>query len=149
MLRVTTRHLVMLLVLFLGTFSSGLAQTKDQIERLWLNPEKSAKIQIYKANDGRYYGKIIWLKDPLRNGKPKVDYKNPDEKLRTQPIDGLVILKGFKKISEKEYDDGTVYDPNNGKTYSCIIKYEGDKLNVRGFIGFSWIGRTAIFTKID
>jgi len=149
MLRATTRHLVLLLVLFFGFNSSGIAQTKDQIERLWLNPEKSAKIQIYKANDGRYYGKIIWLKDPLRDGKPKVDYKNPDEKLRAQPIDGLVILKGFKKISEKEYDDGTVYDPNNGKTYSCIIKYEGDKLNVRGFIGFSWIGRTAIFTKID
>ena len=44
---------------------------------------------------------------------------------------------------------GTVYDPKNGKTYKCKITYQGDKLDVRGFVGFSLLGRTAVWTKAD
>ena len=149
MLRHASRHLILIFILLLGFTIAGKAQSKDQIEHLWLAPDKGAKLLIYKANDGRFYGKIVWLRQPLRDGKPKMDDKNPNEKLRTQPLDGLVMLKGFKKTGDKQYEDGTIYDPNNGKTYSCVIKYEGDKLNVRGYIGFSWIGRTEIFTKTD
>ena len=39
--------------------------------------EKS-QVQIYKDASGKYYGKIVWLKEPNKNGKPKVDDKNPD-----------------------------------------------------------------------
>jgi uncharacterized protein (DUF2147 family) len=139
---------LILLTIMFGVKSYAYAQA-DQIERLWYNQEKTARIQIYKSADGKFYGKIVWLKVPTVDGKPKIDIHNPDEKKRDVPLLGLVILKDFKKDGADGYTDGTVYDPNGGKTYSCKITYEGDKLNVRGYYGFSWIGRTAIWTKAD
>lgn len=125
------------------------AFAQDQIERLWYNEEKTAKIQVYKAKDGKFYGKIVWLKEPLRDGKPKLDEKNPDEKKRSQPVLGLLILKGFEKDGDTGYEDGTIYDPKNGKTYSCKIKFKGNTLDVRGYVGISLIGRTTVWTAAD
>jgi len=123
---------------------------QDYLERnLWYNEEKTAKIQIYKATDGKYYGKVVWLKVPEVDGKPKIDIHNPDKAKKNDPIIGLLLLKGFKKDGEKEYSDGTVYDPKNGKTYKCRLTNKGDKLDVHGYIGMSFIGRTTVWTKAD
>ncbi|NDC41849.1 MAG: DUF2147 domain-containing protein, partial [Chitinophagia bacterium] len=62
---------------------------------------------------------------------------------------GLMILKGFKKEGDNIYNEGTIYDPNNGHTYSCTIKREGNELNVRGYMGISLLGRTTRFTPAD
>jgi uncharacterized protein (DUF2147 family) len=137
-----------LITLMFGAKYSALAQA-DQIERLWYNEEKTARIQVYKAIDGKFYGKIVWLKVPTVNGQAKIDIHNPDEKKRNVPIMGLLILKGFTKDGANEYTGGTIYDPKNGKMYSCKMTYEGDKLDVRGYYGFSWIGRTTTWTKAN
>jgi uncharacterized protein (DUF2147 family) len=148
MLRKYSFRVLFLLIAVFGARTISLAQ--DPIERnLWYNEEKTAKIQVYKATDGKFYGKIVWLKVPEVNGKVKVDIHNPDKSKRNNTILGLVILKGFKKDGEKGYDDGTIYDPKNGKTYSCKITNKGDKLDVRGYMGFSFIGRTTMWTKAD
>lgn len=122
---------------------------QDAIERIWYNQEKTAKIQVFKATDGKFYGKIVWLKEPDRNGKPKMDDNNPNKALKTQPIMGLQILKGFKKEDDNLYEDGTIYDPKNGKTYSCKITHKGDKLDVRGYVGISLFGRTTVWTLAE
>lgn len=128
-----------------------LLQTKtfaqDRIEGLWFNDIKDAKIQIYKANDGKFYGKIVWLKDPTKAGKPKLDDKNPKKELQNQPIVGLLILKGFHKDGEVGYEDGTIYDPTNGKTYDCKMTYKGKTLSIRGYVGISLFGRTTIWER--
>ncbi len=142
-------RILLLLTVFFGTRLYSLAQA-DPLERnLWYNEEKTAKIQIYKATDGKFYGKIVWLKVPNADGKPKTDNNNPDKNRKSDPLLGLALLKGFKKDGDKGYDDGTIYDPKNGKTYSCKITNKGDLLDVRGYIGFSFIGRTTVWTKAD
>jgi len=112
--------------------------------------EKS-QVQIYKANNGKYYGKIVWLKEPNKGGKPKVDDKNPDAKLLNRPIMGLLILKDFTYNSgDNEWSDGTIYNPSSGKTYNCYMNFETvTKLKIRGYIGASWmgLGKTAYWTK--
>ena len=136
-------------VLFL-TFlicSNAISQKADDILGVWYNQEKTAKVEIFKAGD-KYDGKIVWLKDPMRDGKPKLDKENEDEDLRSRPILGLEILKGFE-FDDDEWEDGTIYDPKNGETYSCYITKDGDKLNVRGFVGFALIGRTSVWTKAE
>ena len=138
-----------LLLLSFIFLKSIISSAQDAIEHQWFNEEKTAKIQIYKATDSRFYGKIVWLKEPLKNGKPKVDDKNPKEALRKQPLMGLLLLKGFKKDKDAVYEDGTIYDPKNGKTYSCIIKHKGNALDVRGYIGISLIGRTTTWTLAE
>jgi len=124
------------------------AQT-DQVEGLWYNDVKSGKILITKASDGKFYGKVVWLKEPLKNGKPKVDELNADPKLRSRPRLGLQVLSGFVKDGDTKYTDGTIYDPLNGKTYSCNMTYKGQTLAIRGYIGISLFGRTTVWSRAE
>lgn len=134
------------IVTFLCAFIAHSIQAQN-IEGYWLNEEKEGKIEIFKHSDGKYYGKIIWLKEPNRDGKPKLDINNKDEKLRSEPILGLNILKGFSKDGDI-YNGGTIYDPKNGKTYSCkITPKDNNTLSIRGYIGISLIGRTTTWTR--
>jgi uncharacterized protein (DUF2147 family) len=112
--------------------------------------EKS-QVQIYKDPNGKYYGKIVWLKEPNKNGKPKVDDKNPDVKLQSRPVMGLEMLKGFSfDKSDEEWNGGTIYNPSSGKTYDCYINFvTATDVKIRGFIGASWmgLGKTVHWTK--
>jgi uncharacterized protein (DUF2147 family) len=125
-------------------------QTADAILGKWLNEDQDAHVEIYK-DAGKYFGKIVWLKDPIDEvtGKPKVDDENPDANLQNRPVLGLVILKDFIFDGETEWEDGTIYDPKNGKTYDCYMKIDEEGiLKIRGYIGISWIGRNTYWTRV-
>lgn len=129
--------------LTLSLYGKGLAQSynRDDILGIWLNEEKDAKVEIIRT-DGKYYGKIVWLKEPNEdNGLPKIDDENPDKSLQNRPIMGLEILKGFTFYGGDTWEDGTIYDPKNGKTYKCIITIKSHELlHIRGYIGRAWMG---------
>jgi uncharacterized protein (DUF2147 family) len=112
--------------------------------------KSESRVQIYKTSGGTYEGKIVWLGKPnYPDGTPKMDKNNPDPKLRTVKTIGLVLVKGFK-YDEKadEWIDGKIYDPDEGKTYSCKLKFETDtKLRVRGYVGIPALGKTMIWEK--
>ncbi|HKB45670.1 MAG TPA: DUF2147 domain-containing protein [Chitinophagaceae bacterium] len=120
----------------------------DDIIGVWLTPGKEpAKIQIYKSGE-KYYGKIVWLKYPYESGKPKLDRNNPDKAIRIHPIVGLIILKEFRLDGNDEWEDGKIYDPESGKTYSCYLSLKDkNTLKVRGYVAISLFGRTEIWTK--
>jgi uncharacterized protein (DUF2147 family) len=123
---------------------------KDRVEGVWFVEDKTAKVEIYKATDNKFWGKVVWLKEPLRDGKPKTDNKNPNEKLRNTPIMGLPLLKGFVKDGENGYSSGKIYDPKNGKTYSCTMTLKDDNtLSLRGYIGVSLLGRSTVWTRAN
>lgn len=125
--------------LFIGNIFAQNAP-QDAVVGVWFNAEKDGKIQIYKQGD-KYFGKIVWGKNSRK------DTENPNEKLRTRDLIGVVILNNFK-FTGKSWEDGTIYDPNNGKTYSCIIKTKGaNSLDIRGYVGISLIGRTTNWTR--
>ena len=138
--------LLMLTVIFMSPAAKA---QNDKIEGLWYNAEKSGKIEITKDASGKFNGKVVWLKEPLKNGKPKLDELNSDEKLRSRPRLGLPVLNGFVKDGEDKYTGGTIYDPLNGKTYSCKITYKGKTLDIRGYIGISLFGRTTTWTRVE
>jgi uncharacterized protein (DUF2147 family) len=141
------KKILALSILFFASIFSVIAQ--DITKGTWYNQEKTSRVQFYEVN-GKMYGKVVWLKEPNENGKPRVDKLNPDAKLQSTPLIGLVFLKNFKKVSEKKWEDGTIYDPKNGKTYSCIITQTGlNTLDARGYIGISLIGRTTKFTRAE
>lgn len=140
------------LFMILLAFASRVhAQTvgADDLIGTWLTASGKAKVQIYKEN-GHYNGKIVWLKNPTyEDGKPKVDKHNPVEANRSKPLMGLNMLKNFV-FDEDQWNDGTIYDPENGKLYSCKIQIrDGNKLDVRGYIGISLIGRTETWFKVQ
>ncbi|MDB5112005.1 MAG: hypothetical protein JWR67_3119 [Mucilaginibacter sp.] len=137
------------MMLAIAFFKLSVKAQTDPIEGLWYNDIKSAKIQIYRESDGKFYGKVVWLKEPLKNGKPKVDEMNADEKLRSRPRLGLPVLEEFVKDGENKYTGGTIYDPNNGKTYSCTMTYKGKTLAIRGYVGIPLLGRTTTWERVE
>ncbi len=138
-------------MLIAGIFFSGSISPPDEVAGTWLITGKDeAKVSIYKSGN-KYYGKITWLQNPLTNGSPKLDKQNPDENRRNDPVIGLVIIKDFVwNADDKEYDKGTIYDPASGNSYSAYMQLQDpNKLKVRGYIGFSLIGRTEIWTRVQ
>ena len=122
----------------------------DAAVGVWLTEEKEAKVKIYKK-DGKYYGKIVWLQEPLNDrGEPKKDLENPDKDKRSRKIMGLVILKHFEYDEDGEYTDGEVYDPKRGRTVDGELTMHGnDKLEVRGYLGLSFIGKSVYWTRSE
>ena len=145
------KKIVLSFIISLFSLILVFSQDADKILGLWLTQEKDSQVQIYKGTDGKYYGKIVWLQTPLENGKPKVDDQNPKKSLQNRPIMGLLLLVGFKfDKGDNEWNDGTIYDPNNGSTYDCYMWFEKNDLNtlhVKGYIGFAIIGRQVEWTR--
>jgi uncharacterized protein (DUF2147 family) len=142
-------RIFLLSTIFFACSKLATAQTDPLEKHLWANHEKSAKVQIYKATDGKFYGKVVWLKVTHIDGKPRTDIHNTDKSKRNNPLMGMTILRELKKTGEHTYEDGTIYDPKNGKTYSCKITEKGDLLDLRGYVGFSMLGRTTTWEKAD
>lgn len=138
-----------LLLLFLLNLTMAWAQRAPETPLgTWMNEEKEARFEIFKCGK-KLCGKITWLKEPLRNGKPKMDDQNPNPQLRTRPILGLVFLKDFEYKGDDKWDEGTIYDPKSGKTYSCYMKViNQDKMEVKGYIGISLIGRSQTWSRV-
>ena len=138
------------------------AQDGDAILGLWAtDPEGGggeAHVEVYKEG-GKYFGKIIWLAQPVyppddpkgTPGEKKTDLNNPDPDLQDKPVIGLLITKDFVYKGNGLWHKGTIYDPDNGKTYKSKIKFGDNEkvLKVRGYIGVSLLGRTTYWTRVE
>ena len=121
----------------------------DKVIGTWLNQDETAHVRIFKATNGNYYGKIEWLK----NKPDRLDVNNPDESKQSEPLMGLMILKGFSYDAEKEqWNGGTIYDPDNGKTYDCYMWFGDDPnlLSIKGYVlGMKFVGRETKWKKVE
>ena len=154
------KRILAAVVIVLAATLPVLAGDGDAILGVWAtDPEGGggqAHIEIYAVGD-EYAGKIVWLENPVYTaededgevGEPKVDKNNPDPALQSRPIMGLELMSGFRYDGNGTWKKGTIYDPDNGKTYKSKVRLGDDGvLNVRGFIGISLIGRTSQWTRV-
>ncbi len=142
----TRMALVMLAVI---AFAGGAsASDGDVILGTWWTPEKDGKFEMYRSDDNKYHGKIL-----PGDGPERLDENNPDPALQSRSLVGVDFLAGFAYDADKgEWTGGTIYDPDNGRTYDARMWLDKDdrtKLNARGFVGISAFGRTATFTRVD
>lgn len=143
------KTLLLCLTLLLGVLGAASAQTLSPLG-IWTNAEKKATFEIYQCGN-KLCGKIVTLTVPNdpKTGKPKTDSMNPDPKLRNRPRLGLVFMQGFEYDEGNKWDDGKIYDPESGKTYSCYMKMENQNtMEVKGYIGFSMIGKSQTWTRV-
>jgi len=138
----------LLVFLFSSIISTNNFQNSgDDILGIWETDDGKAKIEIYKAS-GKYSGKIVWLKEPNNeSGQAKRDKENPDKELRNRPILGINLVRDFKFDGDDRWEGGKIYDPENGKTYSCYMKLRKGKLQVRGYIRLTMFGRTVTWAR--
>jgi uncharacterized protein (DUF2147 family) len=96
---------------------------------------------------GEFKGKIEKLfRAAGEEQNPKCD--KCDGELKDQAILGMTIMSGLKQDGA-EYNGGKILDPDNGKVYKSKMSLAegGKKLNVRGYIGMSWLGRTQVWLR--
>lgn len=140
---------IVVFTFLLTTIIATVENQEDRILGVWYTEGNKAKVEIYKEQN-KYFGKIIWSQEVESGEIDGFDKNNPKESLRKRKIVGLNILSGFKYDGDDVWEDGKIYDPENGKTYSCKMTLEDPStLNVRGFIGFSLIGRTTVWKKVE
>ncbi|WP_375580511.1 DUF2147 domain-containing protein [Marivirga tractuosa] len=126
------------------------AKDGDALIGIWEPSHGKARIKIDKIAD-KYYGRIVWLKEPNdpETGEPKLDKNNPDESMHSAPFRGYRMLKDFQYMGDGEWAEGTIYDPENGSTYSCVIKLEDENtLDIRGYIGVKTFGRSDVWKRL-
>jgi len=140
-------RILLVLCLFIVTKTFAQTPEADKILGVWLSEDKTGKIDVYKAN-GKYLGKLIWGKTMYEpdGTTSRKDVKNKDEKLRSRNLKDLIMLYDFT-YHDGAWDDGQIYDPYSGKTYSCTLKLRDNKLNIRGYIGVSLFGRTSVWER--
>ena len=144
------KKLLFIFLISIATAPLFAAYNPDGVLGVWQDGNGKGHIQIYKQN-GKYYGKIIWMKNPNdAGGKPKLDVKNPNASLRSKPLLGSIILKGFSYDSDdNEWDKGHIYNPNDGKDYKAYMKLKDkNTLIIHGYVGFTWIGRSETWTRV-
>ncbi|CAL66079.1 DUF2147 domain-containing protein [Christiangramia forsetii] len=130
------------ILLFIGVFLP--VQSQEEVVGRWENTNEDGKvnsiIKIYEKN-GEIYGKVDRImKEEDRN---RVCTKCEGE-LKNVPIEGMELMKGFKKDGD-EFVGGTIVDPKNGKEYRSKIWLDEDNpdlLKIRGYISFFYRTKT-------
>jgi len=100
-------------------------------------------VEICKK-DGKLHGKIVKL---LTSPEDELCTECPGDK-KNEPLLGMEILWDLEDQGD-EYDDGEIMDPKNGKVYSCKLWLEAEnELIVRGYLGFSMLGRSQTWYRV-
>jgi uncharacterized protein (DUF2147 family) len=128
--------------------TSSTALTAD-LQGTWLTEDKDAALTITNCG-GQLCGRIIWLESATdQSGSLRLDQNNPDPAKQTQRICGLVVISGLKPSGPDTWD-GSVYNPQDGQTYSGNITVLSEKaLEVQAYIGLPIFGRSQTWTRVN
>jgi uncharacterized protein (DUF2147 family) len=68
---------------------------------------------------------------------------------KNKKVMGMQLLWGLKKNDDNQWTGGSILDPKSGRIYSLNAKLDkqGSKLMMRGYIGFSLLGRTQTWLR--
>jgi uncharacterized protein (DUF2147 family) len=123
---------------------------------VWEVETGDGHIEIFRCRE-RFCGLIVWLKEPVyplddagrMPGKPLVDRENPKRELRGRPLIGLQMMEGYTFRGNNLWDDGRVYNTENGKTYSSRLSLKSrDVLELRGYIGIPLLGGSTVWKRV-
>lgn len=107
---------------------------------------KAKSIVTIYEKDGKAFGKVTKIFDETKQDAVCSECDKKDAR-KNQKILGMEILRNMQKDG-KEWTNGRILDPNNGSEYKCTMWLENGQLHVRGYIGFSLIGRTQVWERV-
>jgi uncharacterized protein (DUF2147 family) len=146
------RSLFAALLLALPLTASSLAFAAESPAGRWQTiDDETGKpksiVEIQEAAEGTLSGKVAQVLQSDHGANPVC--RTCDGELKDQPIIGMTILWGLKPEGERVWNEGTILDPANGKTYRAKVTLleGGEKLEVRGYIGIEALGRTQTWVR--
>ena len=103
-------------------------------------------VEIYETTNGTLAAKVLEVLQSDKGPHPLCDACKGER--HNKPVEGMVIAWGLKHEGNT-WDDGRILDPHNGKEYSAKMTPidGGQKLEVRGYMGFSLLGRTQTWIR--
>jgi uncharacterized protein (DUF2147 family) len=117
----------------------------EQIDEKTGKPESWFKIQ---ERNGVYEGAIVkiffkpgedenWVCDRCEGAE------------RGRPVLGLTLIKGMRR-NGLSYENGTIMDPRDGSVYRALMRLspDGQKLEMRGYLGISLFGRSQMWNRL-
>jgi len=133
----------LLILIALPYYATSQDNGADALLGQWVTAGGESRVEITKSDSVTYCGKIVWLRDPLKEGKPVVDDKNPVDSLKSRPVLGLEILRSFTYDGDHVWSGGKIYDPKSGNDYSAKMTLVDEKnLDLRGYVVIPLFGRT-------
>ena len=150
----------LVLVALLGALTSTASAQAPSVMGTWLTASGIAQVRIGPCPDpanGPICGLVAGLINPKGPDGNAVaadmatDYRNPDPALRTRKVIGMPLIWGFKKTADPNaFEDGHIYNGENGKTYNANISLQPDgKLRLRGYVGTPMFGETQLWTRVN
>ena len=126
------------------TLASRSQQPTRHINGIWATENNEAHVELCKKG-GEIFGRFVrFLHEPPHGG---LDLKNPDPSRRQQPLGGRFFIRNFE-FDNGRWRHGRIYNPDNGREYKADLELTEGILNVRGWIGFRWLGRTVQWSLI-
>ncbi len=120
------------------------ADGEHAIEGIW-ETDTGGYVQIHQQGD-TWAGTVVGSRD----GEARYDTENPDEALRGRRLLGVTVLKDLEYAGGNKWEDGSIYSPDNGKTYSAQATLtDQDTLEARGYLGISLLGRSQTWQRVD
>jgi len=116
---------------------------------VWQDVSNRIQVEIVPCGD-RLCGTLVWFRWPNdAEGLPLVDLMNKDPALRGRPLLGLTILQGLRRTSERTWEDGKIYNPQDGVNYQARMSIRKDgALRLRAYVLLPILGKTHIWTRI-
>ena len=143
---------LLLLVLPLAAFAQNAFAQDTPVGKWRTIDDKTGKVksivEIYAATDGNLQAKVLQVLDSEKGPHPLCDACKGAN--HNKPIEGMVIAWGLRHEGDA-WDNGKIMDPKNGKVYSAKMTVidGGRKLEVRGYLGFSLLGRTQTWVRAE
>ncbi|CAN5886407.1 DUF2147 domain-containing protein [soil metagenome] len=148
------------LAALLGALASTASAQSPSVMGTWLTASGKAQVRIAPCPDpanGPICGLVVGLIQPKGPDgvvvAPEVatDFRNPDAAVRSRKVIGMPLIWGFKTTSDPNaFEEGQIYNAENGKTYSANISLQPDgKLKLRGYVGSPMFGESQIWTRLN
>ena len=116
-------------------------------EGYWLAENKRSVIHVKECDEG-LCGYIHWIIE----GGMQYDSKNPEPSKRQTPMCGLKVIYGFTQdeVDPNLWETGRVYKADDGDLYSAEVEVLSEnQLEVTGYIGFTWLGKTQTWNRVS
>lgn len=122
--------------------AAPVAAEPDAVGR-WLTADRDGVIEVFACDGDTLCGRIVGMTEPYEKGRPKLD-------VRGHPQCGLTIMTGFHPAGRRQWEDGRITNPEDGRVYAAEMSLRApDTLALRGYVLITLLGATQTWTRFS